>query len=135
MIKYSQIQLETIALSTHYYIITLKYNRFITLKYNRFNTLKYNCFNTLKCYPYKPTKVQGFNALKRYPSKPIGVQGFNALKYENLTKPIGIVGEARVLPYKGFSKICFHSLVKFFALSSTNIKSNFVSCFLQTGNT
>lgn len=113
MTKYSQIQLECIVLSSHYYFITLKYNRFITLKYN--------CFNTLKCYLYKPTKVQGFTALKRYPYKPIGVQGFNALKYEIPTKPIGIVGEAWVLPYKGFSKICFYSLVKFLALSSINI--------------
>lgn len=107
MTKYSQIQLEIIVLSSHYYIITLKYNRFSTLKYNRFNTLKYNCFNTLKYNPYKPTKVQGFTALKRYPSKPIGVQGFNALKYEIPTMPIGIVGEARVLPYKGFFKNLF----------------------------
>lgn len=107
MTKYSQIQLETIVLSSHYYIITLKYNRFNTLKYNCFNTLKYNCFNALKCYPYKPIKVQGFNALKRYPCKPTRVQGFNALKYENPTKPIGIVGEVRVLPYKGISKNLF----------------------------
>lgn len=99
MIKYSQIQLKYFVLSTHYYITTLKYNCF--------NTLKYNCFNTLKCYPYKPTKVQGFTALKRYPSKPIGVQGFNALKYEIPTKPIGIVGEAGVHPYKWLAENLF----------------------------
>lgn len=113
MIKYSQIQLKYFVLSSYYHIITLKYNCFITLKHN--------CFNTLKCYPYKPIKAQGFTALKRYPYKPIGVQGFNALKYEIPTKPIGIVGEARVLLYKGFSKTCFHSLVKFLAHSSINI--------------
>lgn len=135
MIKYLQIQLEYFVLSPRYCDSTLKYNRFITLKYNCFITLKHNCFITLKCYPYKPIKVQGFTTLKRYPYKPIGVQGFNALKYEIPTKPIGIVGEAGVHSYKGFPKISLQLLVKFLALSSTNIESNFVPCFSQTGNT
>lgn len=100
MTKYLQIQLNYFVLSTHYHFITLKYNRFITLKYNCFNTLKYNCFT----------------ALKRYPYKPIGVQGFTALKYEIPTKPIGIVGESGVHSYKGFPKISFQLLVKFFVL-------------------
>lgn len=107
MTKYLQIQLEIIVLSSHYYIITLKYNCFNTLKCYSYKHIKVQGFNTLKCYPYKPTKVQGFTALKRYPYKPIGVQGFNALKYEIPTKPIGIVGEAGVHPYKGFFKNLF----------------------------
>ena len=99
MTKYSQIQLKYFVQSSRYCDNALKYNRF--------NTLKYNCFTTLKCYPYKPTRVQGFTALKRYSYKPIGVQGFNALKYEIPTKPIGIVGEAGVHTYKGLFKKLF----------------------------
>ncbi len=88
MTKYSQIQIKYFVLSSYHHIITLKYNRFITLKYN--------CFIALKRYPYKPIKVQGFNALK----------------YENPTKPIGIVGEAGVHPYKWLVENLFSSFGK-----------------------